>query len=62
MKKLIWIIPAAIFCLAGCNAGDTPVESYKPDEQKIEKQEGMTENINSNPNIPDAAKKAMGTK
>ncbi len=62
MKKLIWIIPAAILCMAGCNTGDTPVETYKADEQQVEKADSMKGNINSNPNIPDAAKEAMGTK
>jgi hypothetical protein len=61
MKKLIWIIPAAMICLAGCNTGDTPVETYKA-EPTAEKTDEMSQNINANPNIPDAAKKAMGTK
>lgn len=61
MKKLIWIIPAAVICLAGCNSGDTPVETYKADPQ-VEKTDEMSKSINSNPNIPDAAKEAMGTK
>jgi len=61
MKKLIWIIPAAILCMAGCNTGDTPVETYKADPA-VEKVDDMSSNVNANPNIPDAAKKAMGTK
>lgn len=61
MKKLIWIVPALVLGLAGCNSGDTPVETVKTDPA-VEKTDDMSKNINANPNIPDAAKEAMGTK
>lgn len=62
MKKAVSLALVAILALvvAGCDAGETKVEKY---QEPAKKDEGNAmQNVQSNPNIPDAAKQGMGLK
>ena len=57
MKKLILLIPIAAF-LIGCDAGETKVETVTAPKGEVKK-DSMAGAVQSNPGIPDAAKKAL---
>lgn len=62
MKKIVTLALAAsaVFAALGCDTGDVKVEKYS---EPAKKDGGSAmQNVQSNPNIPDAAKQGMGLK
>ena len=55
---LLLLVPVFVIGLAGCGAGETPTETYEVPKDSA-KQGDMSKAINENPNLPDAAKKAV---
>lgn len=61
MNKWILILPLAAFLAAGCG-DEIKVEKVDPPVAEAPQQDPRSAAVNSNPNIPDAAKQAMGAK
>lgn len=58
MKKLLLLVPFAFFAI-GCNTGDTPIQTYPTSKPQAAAPKSPPSDIQSNPNIPDEAKKAI---
>jgi hypothetical protein len=61
MNKWILILPLAACLAVGCG-DDVKVEKVDPPTTDAPQQDPRSAAVNSNPNIPDAAKQAMGAK
>jgi hypothetical protein len=65
-KTYVFLAVIAVLGTAGCNSGDVPTESYNVDTTPPRmgtpvnaEATSMKESIQSNPNMPDSAKKAL---